>query len=157
MLTLRPTALSSPAYRHWLDYIVVEDGRAIGRMYEDRHAKAELRWFWSITVYVDPMRGIITSGRAATLEEAKTQFRASWQMCNSASAGLSLASEPESSRSSGLIAFLGAEAHGDRLEVEASEDQKDYECIAEWPAPSRPKPRPKQPDPGRAALLALSQ
>jgi hypothetical protein len=24
---------------------VIEDGRAIGRMYEDRHAKAELRWF----------------------------------------------------------------------------------------------------------------
>ena len=23
----------------------IEDGRAIGRMYEDRHAKAELRWF----------------------------------------------------------------------------------------------------------------
>jgi hypothetical protein len=24
---------------------VIEDGRAIGRMYEDRHAKAELGWF----------------------------------------------------------------------------------------------------------------
>jgi hypothetical protein len=24
---------------------VIEDGRAIDRMYEDRHAKAELRWF----------------------------------------------------------------------------------------------------------------
>jgi hypothetical protein len=36
--------------RDWLDYIVLEDGRTIGRMYEDQHAKPELRWFWSITV-----------------------------------------------------------------------------------------------------------
>jgi len=26
-LTLRPTALSSPAYRDWVDYIVREDSR----------------------------------------------------------------------------------------------------------------------------------
>jgi len=30
MLTLRPMGLSSPAYRDWLDYIVLEDGRAGG-------------------------------------------------------------------------------------------------------------------------------
>jgi hypothetical protein len=81
MLTLRPTGLSSPACRDWLDYIVLEDGSAIGRMYEDRHAKPELRWFWSITVYVDPKHGIITNGRTATLEEAKANFLASWRKC----------------------------------------------------------------------------
>jgi hypothetical protein len=58
---------------------VIEDGRAIGRMYEDRHAKAELRWFWSITVYVDPKQDITTSGRAATLDEAKAQSLSNWQ------------------------------------------------------------------------------
>ena len=29
-LTLRPTGLSSPAYRDWLDYVIVEDGRDVG-------------------------------------------------------------------------------------------------------------------------------
>ena len=65
--------------------LVIEDGRAIGRMYEDRHAKAELRWFWSITVYVDPKHGIVTSGRGPALEEAKAKFLTSWQNATSAS------------------------------------------------------------------------
>ena len=46
-LTLRPTGLSSPAYRDWLDYVIAEDGRDVGRLYEDRHSKRELRWFYS--------------------------------------------------------------------------------------------------------------
>jgi hypothetical protein len=46
MLTLRPTGLSSPAYRDWLDYVIVEDGRDVGRIYEDRHSRPELRWYW---------------------------------------------------------------------------------------------------------------
>jgi hypothetical protein len=69
VLTLRPTGLSSPAYRDWLDYVIVEDGRGVGRLYEDRHSKPELRWFWSITVYVNPKHGIITSGRTAKMGE----------------------------------------------------------------------------------------
>ena len=80
-LTLRPAGLSSPAYRDWLDYVIVEDGRDVGRLYEDRHSKPELRWFWSITVYVNPRLGIITSGRAASLDEAKAQFLTNWQRC----------------------------------------------------------------------------
>ena len=63
------------------DYIVCEDGKAIGRMYEDRQTLPELRWFWSITVYVDPKRGINTSGRAASLDEGKAQFLSNWQRC----------------------------------------------------------------------------
>ena len=31
-----PPDLSSPTYRDQLDYIVCEDGKAIGRMYDDR-------------------------------------------------------------------------------------------------------------------------
>jgi hypothetical protein len=32
MLTLRRSGLSSPAYRDWLDYVIVEDGRDVGRL-----------------------------------------------------------------------------------------------------------------------------
>jgi hypothetical protein len=46
MLTLRRTGLSSPAYRDWLDYVIVEDGRDVGRVYEDRHSKPELMPFY---------------------------------------------------------------------------------------------------------------
>jgi hypothetical protein len=67
-LTLRPTGLSSPAYTDQLDYTVYEEGRAIGRMYEDKQALPELRWFWSITVYVPPMLGIKTNSRTARIE-----------------------------------------------------------------------------------------
>ena len=80
-LTLRPTGLSSPAYRDWLDYVIVEDGRDVGRLYEDRHSPPEYRWFWSITIYVNPMLGIVTSGRAPSLDEAKAQFLTNWQKC----------------------------------------------------------------------------
>jgi hypothetical protein len=83
--SLRPTGMSSPAYKDWADYTVFEDGLVIGRMYEDRHSRPELRWFWSITVYVDPKRSIITSGRAASLDEAKAQFLSNWQRCRAES------------------------------------------------------------------------
>ena len=81
MLTLRRAGLSSPTYRDSLDYVIVDDGREAGRLYEDRHSKPELRWFWSITVYVDPKRGITTNGRAATIEAAKAQFLTNWEKC----------------------------------------------------------------------------
>jgi len=45
-------------------------GRTRQPRIEDRQTLPELRWFWSITVYVDPKRGIITNGRVASLEEA---------------------------------------------------------------------------------------
>ena len=102
-LTLRPTGLSSPAYRHWLDYVIVADDRAVGRIYEDRHTSPDLRWFWSITVYVDPKQGITTSGCAASLDEAKAQFLSVWQRCraNSTPSGFAVRnSECPSIRSS---------------------------------------------------------
>jgi hypothetical protein len=46
-----------------------------------RRDPPDLRWFWSITVYVDPKQGINTSGRAASLDEAKAQFLSNWQKC----------------------------------------------------------------------------
>jgi hypothetical protein len=76
--TLRPTGLSSPVHADQLDYTVFEDGREIGRMYEDRYRPPKLRWFWSITVYVHPKLGLAINGRASSLEEAKAQFLSSW-------------------------------------------------------------------------------
>jgi hypothetical protein len=35
---------SPPIYRDQLDYEVIEDARAIGRIYEDLHALPEFRW-----------------------------------------------------------------------------------------------------------------
>jgi hypothetical protein len=51
----------------------------VGRIYEDRHSRPELRWFWSITVFVNPMLGIKTSGRAPSMDEAKAQYLTNWQ------------------------------------------------------------------------------
>jgi hypothetical protein len=70
-LTMRPTGLSSPVYRDQLDYTVFENGRAIGRLYEDQHTRPELRWFWSIIVFVGSRPGVATHGRAPTLAQAK--------------------------------------------------------------------------------------
>ena len=81
VLSLRRTGLSSPAYRDLLDYVIVEDGRDVERLYEDRNSKPEYRWFWSITVQVDPKLVMNTSGRAATLEETKAQFLQNWEKC----------------------------------------------------------------------------
>ena len=84
-LTLRFTAPSSDD-RDWLDYTIVEDGRRdVGRLYEDRHSRPELRWFWSITVYINPDLGITTSGRAPTMNEAKEHFLCNWQKCRTVS------------------------------------------------------------------------
>jgi hypothetical protein len=50
----------------------------IGRIYEDRQSRSGLRWFWSITEYVDPALGIVTNGRVPSLDEAKARFESSW-------------------------------------------------------------------------------
>jgi hypothetical protein len=57
-----------------------DEGRPVGRIYEDisASAPADRRWTWSITVYVWPDAGIATSGKAATLVQAKAQFQRNW-------------------------------------------------------------------------------
>jgi len=52
-------------------------------MYEEAHALPELRWFWSITVFVGYREGVAAHGRAPTLEEAKARFLVNWQKCRS--------------------------------------------------------------------------
>ena len=74
MLTLRPTGLSPPIYRDQLDYKVIESDRAAGRIYEDLHALPDLRWFWSITVFVGYQRGLTTNGRRPVWSKRRRCF-----------------------------------------------------------------------------------
>ena len=55
-LTMRPTGGHSPVYADRQDWTILDDGKPVGRVYED--ASASTRWFWSITVYVDPRAGV---------------------------------------------------------------------------------------------------
>jgi hypothetical protein len=43
LLTLRPTGLSSPACSDLIDYIVIQDNRAVGRICEDCHTLPDRR------------------------------------------------------------------------------------------------------------------
>jgi len=78
-LRLHRTLSTSHRDRDWLDYVIVNGGRYVGRLYEDRHSRPASRWFWAITIYVNPQLGITTSGRAPSLEQAKAQFLANWR------------------------------------------------------------------------------
>jgi hypothetical protein len=72
-LTMRPTGRHSPVYADRLDWTIFDDGEPVGRIYEHAGAgtPADLRWFWSIIVYVDPKAGIVTSGKVPTLDESQ--------------------------------------------------------------------------------------
>jgi hypothetical protein len=78
-LTMLSTGLASPAYQDWQDWTIYADGEPVGRIYEDssRGTSADLRWFWSIATYVQPVSDIRTSGRVPTLGQAKADWR-SW-------------------------------------------------------------------------------
>jgi hypothetical protein len=78
-ITLKRTGLSSPADAHLGDWIVLANGREVGRIYEVRGGPPEYAWVWSVSAYVEPARGIVTSGRVPSLEAAKAAFLANWQ------------------------------------------------------------------------------
>jgi hypothetical protein len=80
LLTMRPTGGHSPVYEDRQEWTVLDEGRPVGRIYEDMSASepADQRWTWSITVYVWPDAGIATSGKAATLDQAKAEFQRNW-------------------------------------------------------------------------------
>ena len=78
VLLLRPTGLPDDPERK--DWSVIEDGAVVGRICEDLAvANPELRWFWSIFASRTDPRRLAKTGRAPTLDEAKAQFRASWE------------------------------------------------------------------------------
>ena len=72
-LTLRPTGLASPAYRDWADYIVLEDGRAVGRIYEDRHTLPNLRGCPSRCTSI-PSRASLQAGAPRAWMRLKRNF-----------------------------------------------------------------------------------
>ena len=78
-LTVRKTGSASLAYQQWADYTVYDNGRAIGRIYEDRATRPALRWFWSITMIGARHTGIRTDGCTPTLEQAKAELQANWR------------------------------------------------------------------------------
>jgi len=85
-LSLRRTGFSSPIYADKADYCVIENGKVIGRIYEEWYTPPDLRWFWSVTAFhIDPPLEITANGRVPTLEEAKARFKSSWDRVRAAS------------------------------------------------------------------------
>jgi hypothetical protein len=82
-LTLRntyPAHERVPAYKDVPDYAVMSGGLRVGRIYENRSwTQAGDRWSWAINgVHAGPDVMALT-GRAATLERAKTDFKDNWE------------------------------------------------------------------------------
>jgi hypothetical protein len=76
MLTLRPAGLSSPAYRDWLDYVIVENRRNVGRPYE---AALNCGGFGrSRSTSIPSSASQRAAGRQRS-SGAKEQFRQSWE------------------------------------------------------------------------------
>jgi len=77
-LKLRPTGLGHGVYKNTVDYGVFCGEWCIGRIYETRTGPADLRWFWAL--YAPSKPGTLrTDSRAATLDQAKVEFEASWK------------------------------------------------------------------------------
>jgi hypothetical protein len=74
-MSLRMRKTSCPPYADWLDCVVYDDGKPIGRIYEDRHSLPDLRWYWCLTRHGCLAVGGPSNGRVPTLEEAKAQLR----------------------------------------------------------------------------------
>jgi hypothetical protein len=45
-LSLRHTGLAPPDPNR-KDYVVIDDGREVGRLYEDQYTPPDMRWYWS--------------------------------------------------------------------------------------------------------------
>ena len=73
MLTLKPSGLSEAD-----DYLVLEDGMEIGRIYRSPGAPAGApAWFWGNLK--TPNRPGVDRGWAVDLETAKAAFRTAWE------------------------------------------------------------------------------
>jgi hypothetical protein len=62
-LTLRPLTIGPPVYAHLADYEVMEDGRSIGSIKQEREEEPrnpERAWSWSLTIVGARLAGIKT-------------------------------------------------------------------------------------------------
>lgn len=76
MLTLKPSGLGAGD-----DYLVIEDGREVGRIYRSPSAPAgSPSWFWG-NLRQPNMPGR-DRGWAVDMEAAKVAFRISWEQTN---------------------------------------------------------------------------
>jgi hypothetical protein len=73
-LTLRKTLIGGKTAPG--DYVVLEDGRIIGRIMAGSGPGNQPRWAWHINVQ-DPTR--IANGWESTFDEAKAAFKTSWE------------------------------------------------------------------------------
>jgi hypothetical protein len=71
-LAMRKNSLAS---QDWADLTIYDDGRPIGRIYED---PMTLRWYWFITMW-PRQPGVRIDGRCATFEEAEAEFQEHWR------------------------------------------------------------------------------
>jgi hypothetical protein len=87
-LFLRPTKLASPAFERLQDWAIVENGRTVGRIIDDGSSSTppDRRWGWSIVIFVPDRTGIVTSGKAPTLRQAKADFKRNWTAAASSGA-----------------------------------------------------------------------
>jgi hypothetical protein len=60
------------------DYDVIDDTRAIGRIFRSSSAPTDRPWMWTITGAVVAPR-LPSHGFAATLDDAKAAFAATWR------------------------------------------------------------------------------
>jgi hypothetical protein len=76
-LTLRPLTIGPPVYAHLADYEVMEDGRSIGSIKQEREEEPrnpERAWSWSLTIVGARLAGIKTSGYGPSLEDVKARL-----------------------------------------------------------------------------------
>ena len=78
-LTLRPPGLGPPADKDRSDYTLFSGEFAVGRIYEERGAPADLQWFWAITGIFGTPADMRMDGHASTLESAQAQLGESWR------------------------------------------------------------------------------
>jgi hypothetical protein len=74
----KPGALPT-RHRKFPSYFVWDGKMRAGRIYKDSKKNAALPWARSITALGTAPEEVRTKGHAATLEEARLQFKASWQ------------------------------------------------------------------------------
>jgi hypothetical protein len=77
-LTMRPTGGHAPVYADRQDWTIFDDGKPVGRIYENAGASRPADLGWVGDRVRRSMAGITTSGNVPTLERAKAEFQRNW-------------------------------------------------------------------------------